>query len=291
MTHVGVVGLGKMGSEIARSLLRHGYQVSVWNRSRPPVDVLAAEGALPEASIEDLVRDVEAVIVMLWGDDAAREVTLGRVMPAARAGQLLIEMSTLSPAMYEVLASAALGRGVDFLAAPVLGSVDAVRQGTLIVLAGGSEKTFERAQPLLASLGKTVTFVGSATASGVLKLSNNTIMGVIAVTMAELLKLCAQAGIDRRLAVESISGAFGRIAGSKTQQLLDRDTDPHFSLDALLKDLLLSREAAATLHVSVPIFDCVLPAVEAAAQSGLGERDYIALALDPAPNREAEAKH
>ncbi len=244
MIAVGVVGLGKMGSALARSLLAHGYPVSVWDRTRANVDAVASAGATPRRSIEELVGAIDTVIVMLWGDDAAREVTLGRVIPVARKGQLIIEMSTLSPAMYATLEDAALARELEFLAAPVLGSVGAVAEGSITILPGGRRESYERAQPLLASLGKTVTYTGSVRASGVLKLANNTVLGVVAETLAELLQFCDRGGVDRALAVDSIDGAFGRIAASKRQQLLDRDTEPRFALDALLKDLLLAQEAA-----------------------------------------------
>ncbi len=282
MMHVGVIGLGKMGSAIARNLIARGYRVSVWNRSSEPAKALAALGATAQPSIAALVDAVDAVIVMLWGDDAARAVTLAQVIPAARTQQLLLEMSTLSPAMYETLEAAAIARNVDFLAAPVLGSVDLAQDGSLTILPGGRKETFERARTLLDSLAKTVTFTGSAAASGVLKLANNTVIGVVAETVRELLRLCDRAGLDRRLAIDSISGAFGRIANSKTRQLLDRDTEPRFSLDALLKDLLLSRTAAEALQVPMPILGCILPPIEEAAKGGLGDRDYIAVALEPA---------
>src|SRR5476651_2508469 len=160
MVSVGVVGLGKMGSAIARNLLARGYQVSVWNRSRGAVDALVSSGATPQPSIEELTKAVDAVIISLWGDEAAHDVTLDRVIPAAREQQLIVEMSTLSPAMYETLESAADARSVEFLAAPVLGSVNLAEQGSLTILPGGSEATFERARPLLESLGTTVTFTG-----------------------------------------------------------------------------------------------------------------------------------
>jgi 3-hydroxyisobutyrate dehydrogenase len=280
MMRVGVIGLGKMGSAIARNLLARKYQVSVWDRSRGPVDALASAGATPQPSVEELVKAVDAAIVMLWGDEAAREVTLGRAIPAARAQELIVEMSTLSPAMYETLESAANSRSVDFIAAPVLGSVAAAQQGSLTVLAGGRETTFERARPLLDSLGSDVKFTGSVRASGVVKLANNTVIGVVAEALAELLQWCDQDGIDRRFAVESLTGAFGRVAGSKTQQLLERDSEPRFSLNALLKDLLLAREAAESSRAPLSILNCVLPPVQRAAGSGLGDRDYIVLALE-----------
>jgi 3-hydroxyisobutyrate dehydrogenase-like beta-hydroxyacid dehydrogenase len=119
----------------------------------------------------------------------------------------------------------------------------------------------------------------SVSASAYLKLANNTVIGVVAETLAELLAVCDRAGVDRPTAVKSISGAFGRVANSKTQQLLDRDSGPRFSLNALLKDLQLARQAAQAVRVPTPILECVLPEVQRAAASGLGDRDYIALAL------------
>jgi 3-hydroxyisobutyrate dehydrogenase len=282
MMHVGFVGLGKMGSAMAHNLLTRGYQVSVWDRSPDHAQALVERGATQESSLKALVDAVDSIIVSLWGDDAAREVTLGQIIPAARAPKLVIEMSTLSPAMYETLETAALERGVEFLASPVLGSVDVARQGSLSILAGGREPTFERARPLLNALGTTVIYTGSVKASGYLKLANNAIIGIVADAIAELLAVCERAGVDRRLAVESITNAFGRVASSKTQQLLDRDAEPRFSLDALLKDLLLAREAAQSVQVPTPILECALPRIQAAASNGLGDRDYIVVALDSA---------
>jgi 3-hydroxyisobutyrate dehydrogenase-like beta-hydroxyacid dehydrogenase len=281
MMHVGVVGLGKMGSAMALNLLTRGHRVSVWNRSPDPAVELAQRGATQGSSLKALMDSVDTVIVSLWGDDAAREITLGQIIPAARATELLIEMSTLSPGMYETLERAALEGGVEFLAAPVLGSVDAARQGSLTILAGGRESTFERARPVLDALGTTVTYAGSVKASGYLKLANNSVIGVVADTLSELLAFCERGGVDRRLAVESLTSAFGRIASSKTQQLLDRDPESRFSLNALLKDLLLAGEAAHSAHAPLTILDCVLPRIQAAASSGLGDRDYIAVALEP----------
>ena len=125
-----------------------------------------------------------------------------------------------------------------------------------------------------------MTYTGSVSASAYLKLGNNTVIGVVAETLAELLHISERAGVDRRTAVESFSGAFGRVANSKTQQLLDRDSEPRFSLNALLKDLQLARAAAQAVDVPTPVLDCVLPEVQSAAESGLGDRDYIALALE-----------
>jgi 3-hydroxyisobutyrate dehydrogenase-like beta-hydroxyacid dehydrogenase len=226
-----------------------------------------------------MVAAVDCVVTMLWDDDVARMITLARVVPAAKATTTLVEMSTLSPQMYSTLEAAARERSVRFVAAPVLGSVEQARLGALTVLPGGDEQTIELVRPMLGCLG-TVLPTGSAAASGFLKLANNVVLGVFAEAEAELLQLCARAGLDRRLAVESITGAFERAARSKRQQILDDDARPRFSLDALLKDLRLASRAAESVNAPIALLQCVLPRFGEAADRGFGNRDYIALALE-----------
>lgn len=276
---VGVIGLGKMGSAFAQNWLAHNYQVAVWDRSPQAVTELANAGATPHATLESMIAAVDCLVTMLWDDGVARSVSLARVIPAAKPPTILVEMSTLSPQMYSTLEAAAMERNLSFVAAPVLGSVDQARLGTLTVLAGGEQQTIELVRPLLSCLG-TVTPTGSTAASGFLKLANNVVLGVFAEAEGELLELCTRAGVDRHIAVESITGAFERAARSKTQQILDDDEHPRFSLDALLKDLRLASGAAESVNAPVALLQFVLPRFVAAAARGLGNRDYIALALE-----------
>jgi 3-hydroxyisobutyrate dehydrogenase len=276
---VGVAGLGKMGSAFAQNWLAHNYQVAVWDRSPEALTELVKAGATPYSSLEAMVSAVDCVVTMLWDDEVARAITLTKVVPAIKPTAILVEMSTLSPRMYSTIQAAATERGVRFVAAPVLGSVDQARLGTLTVLAGGDGPTIELIRPLIACLG-TVLSTGSAAASGFLKLANNVVLGIFAEAEGELLELSARAGLDRRLAVESITGAFERAARSKKQQLLDDDARPRFSLDALLKDLRLASQAAESVNASVALLQCVLPRFAEAADRGLGNSDYIALALE-----------
>jgi 3-hydroxyisobutyrate dehydrogenase-like beta-hydroxyacid dehydrogenase len=279
MKNVGIAGLGKMGTAIARNLLDRGYRVSAWNRTRGAVDELAAAGAIACETPEALVAGADAVIAMLWDDAVAREITLGRIIPSAREGQLIVESSTLSPQMYQTLADAAGKRGADFLACPVVGSVDSARTGSLTVFAGGSTTALEHARDLLAAIGSTVTFSGSPLASGFLKLASNSVLGVIADSVGELLRMTDNAGVDRTLAIDTIVHAFER-AGGKRKQLIDRDTQPRFSASALLKDLRLARDARRSVNAGGKVMDCVLDEFEKTVKRGLGDRDYIAVALE-----------
>lgn len=278
MKNVGIAGLGKMGSAIARNLLDRGYRVSAWNRTQAAVDELVTAGAVACETPEALVGGADAVVAMLWDDAVAREITLGRIIPSAREGQLIVESSTLSPQMYQTLAHAAGERGVDFLACPVVGSVDSARTGSLTIFPGGSTTALEHARELLAAMGSTVTFSGSPVASGFLKLASNSVLGVIADSVGELLRMTDSAGVDRTLAIDTIVHAFER-AAAKRQQLVDRDTEPRFSASALLKDLRLARDARQSVNAGGDVMDCVLVEFEKTIERGLGDRGYIAVAL------------
>lgn len=276
--HVGIVGTGKMGSAIALNLLDRKYEVSVWNRNPKATEELVAAGAVRCDDVASLVASVDVIIAMLWDDDVAREISLGQIIPAARKGQLILESSTLSPDMYETLAAAAAQRAVDFLACPVVGSVDSARAGSLTIFPGGTQAAFEHGKELLGNLGSTITFTGSPKASGLLKLSSNAVLGIIADSMGELLDVLERGGVDRTLAIDTLVHAFER-AGGKRQQLVDRDTKARFSADALLKDLRLAKAARKELEIEAPVMDCVLKEFEDVVASGLGDQDYIAVAL------------
>jgi 3-hydroxyisobutyrate dehydrogenase-like beta-hydroxyacid dehydrogenase len=277
---VGIVGTGKMGSAMARNLLDRGYAVAVWNIDLAMMEPVVAAGAMPYEPVESLVENVDSVIVMLWDDAVAREISLGRVISAARKGQLVIETTTLSPQMYESLAQAAAARGVDFLASPVIGSVDGARAGTLRLYPGGTRRAFDRAQELLSAMGTSVTFTGSPAASGHLKLASNCVLAVLADTIGELLGTLGKAGVDRALSVETLFYMLERV-GTKRQQVLDRDSQPRFSAGALLKDLRSAHDAWEQLHVEAPLMESASTEFGSvvAAQPDLRSADYIAVGL------------
>jgi 3-hydroxyisobutyrate dehydrogenase len=276
--YVGIAGTGKMGSAMARNLLDRGYSVGVWNVDRAMMETSIDAGAIPFESLEALVASVEATIVMLWNDDVAREISLGRIIPAAREGALLIESTTLSPQMYRTLAHAAAQRGIDFLACPVIGSVDGARSGSLTLFPGGSTAAYERARALLSDIGSSLKFTGSPEASGHLKLASNCVLAVLADSLGELLGILARASVDRELAVDTLVFMLERVA-TKRQQLLERDATPRFSAGALLKDLRLARDARQNMNLTAPLMDAASAEFEKVAATGLENEDYIGVGL------------
>lgn len=276
--HVGVAGTGKMGTAIACNLIDRGYRVSVWNVDPSMMDAVLAAGATPFETPESLAASVDATIVMLWDDEVAKEVSLGRIIPAVPNGRIVLETTTLSPQMYEELAKTASARGVNFLACPVLGSVDGARAGTLALFPGGSAEAFERARELLSAMGESVQFTGSPAASGHLKLAGNCMLAVVADAIGELLAIMREAGVDRTLAVETLFYMLGRV-GTKKQQVLECDTEPRFSANALLKDLRLADATRQVMGARASLMATALAEFAAAVDGGAGNRDYIAAAL------------
>jgi len=277
-THVGIAGTGKMGSAIACNLLDRGYRVSVWNVDRGMMASVVDAGAVPFHELESLVANVDAMIVMLWDDEVAQEISLSRIIPAARDGQLVIESTTLSPQMYERLAQAAAARGVHFLACPVIGSVDGARTGSLSLFPGGAPAAFERGRELLSAMGSSIRYTGSAAASGHLKLASNCMLAVLSQSIGELLAAMRRAGVERVLAVDTLVYMLERVA-TKRQQLLDGDTRARFSAGALVKDLRLAHAARQILQVPAPLIDTASAEFERAVETGLGDDDYIAVGL------------
>lgn len=274
---IGVAGTGKMGSAIASNLMDRGFRVSVWNVDPVMMQPLAAAGAAAFENLEAMIAGVDAVIAMLWDDEVARDISLGRIIPGARKGQLVIETTTLSPQMYQRLADAAAQRGVDFLACPVLGSVDGARAGTLTLLPGGSGEAFDRARQLLDVLGSVVTFTGSPSASGHLKLAFNSMLCVNAGAIGELLGIMRKAGVDRALAIDTLFMALERV-GTKRDMLKENDMRARFSGNALQKDLQLAKAARANLSAETPLLDCAAEEFARAIEMGVGDDDYIAVA-------------
>ena len=171
----------------------------------------------------------------------AKSLSAGSFRPRAKASSSSNRPRSPRRCMTS-LADAAARRGVDFLACPVIGSVDGARTGALTLYPGGSTQAFERGRELLSAMGSTVKFTGSPAASGHLKLASNCVLAVIADSLGELLGILGRAGVDRALAVDTLVYMLERVA-TKRQQLQENDAQPRFSASALLKDLRLARAA------------------------------------------------
>jgi 2-hydroxy-3-oxopropionate reductase len=278
---VGFIGLGIMGGPMALNLLKAGYPLVVHNRTRAKEEPLVSEGASGAASAREVAAASDVVITMLPDSPDVEAVYFGDdgVIAGARSGQLLIDMSSIAPAVARSVSSAAREVGADALDAPVSGGDVGARDGTLSIMVGGSSEGFERARPLFEVLGKTVVHMGEAGAGQTAKACNQILVAVTIEAVSEALVLASKAGVDPERLLEVLSGG---LAGNKVMEVrrrnfLEHDFTPGFKLALHRKDLGIALRTGRELDVFLPttaIVDQMLSALIAAGDGGL---DHSAL--------------
>jgi 3-hydroxyisobutyrate dehydrogenase-like beta-hydroxyacid dehydrogenase len=274
---VGVVGLGAMGSRIARRLSDAGHELVVWNRDPARAEPLVAAGVLAAATPADVAKRAEAVITMVADPRALVDVTEGPEGVVAGVGEstTLIQMSTVGPDSISRLA--ALLPDEALLDSPVLGSVAEVEAGTLNVFVGGSPEPFEHWQPLLSTLG-TVLHLGPVGAGTAAKLvANTTLVGVIGI-LGEALALAETLGLSREAAFEVLGKtALADQAERRRAAVESGEYPPRFALYLARKDADLILEAAEKAGIELRLTRGAREWLADAEAAGLGDADYSAV--------------
>ena len=283
MVRVGYIGLGLMGKPMAFNLLRAGFPLVVHNRSRAKVDELAAAGAEPAHSPAGVAGRADVVITCLPKPPDVEQVYLGAggVLEAARAGQVLIDMSTIDPDTHRRIAAAAAARGAGYLDAPVSGGTSGARDATLTIMVGGEARHLEQARPVLEALGRTIYHVGPTGAGAVAKLVNNMVGAVNTLAAAEGLVLGVKAGLDPALLAEVVQASSG---GSKAFALtaataISGDFSPGFMIDLQAKDVRLAVDLGNQLGVRLLAGSLASATLTEAIGAGLGDRNSTAVIL------------
>jgi 2-hydroxy-3-oxopropionate reductase len=253
---IGVIGLGIMGRPMAKNLLKAGHSLVVHNRSQGAVQELAGLGAKTASSPEAVAREAGIIILMLPNSPDVELVALGPrgLLGGVRAGQTVIDMSTISPIVSQKVGVALAEKGVRMLDAPVSGGEKGAIEGTLSIMVGGERKVFEEMLPVFQAMGKTITYLGPLGAGGFTKLANQIIVAVNLTALGEALVLAAKAGLDIELTLKALGGglAGSRCLDQKTPNYLAHEFKPGFKVDLHYKDLGLIMEASRALGVPLP---------------------------------------
>jgi 2-hydroxy-3-oxopropionate reductase len=280
-TRIGFIGLGIMGKPMARNLMKADYQVVVHNRSQAPVNELAAEGATPAASPKEVASQSEVVITMLPDSPQVQAVMTGEngVLAGAKAGTLVIDMSTISPLVTQQLAQEAQTRGVRMLDAPVSGGDVGAQQGTLSIMVGGSDEDFEQAKPIFEVLGKTIVHVGGIGAGQVVKACNQIVVALTIEAVSEALVLGSKAGVDPAVILKVLSGglAANRVMEVRGPNFLKHNFQPGFKIALHHKDLGIALTAGREYGVPLPVTALVDQMLQALKLRGQGDQDHSAI--------------
>jgi 3-hydroxyisobutyrate dehydrogenase-like beta-hydroxyacid dehydrogenase len=278
---VGVIGLGAMGSGLAESLLRAGHEVVVWNRSKPPLELLRTAGA-HAADTPAEVFAADAVVTMLANDEAVREVILdGGLLKCANGGTVHVMSATISVVLAKELEKVHARERVALVCAPVLGRPDVAVKGELNVLAAGNRAALATVQPVLDAIGRrTWTFGEQPHKANVAKLSANFMIAATIELLAEVFAFTEKSGLDPKVFFEMATNTLFAAPVFRTYGglILERNFEPaKFKLTLGLKDVRLALAAGEAVEVPLPFASVLRDNFLDAIANGAADKDWAAL--------------
>ncbi len=277
----GFVGLGIMGRPMALNLRRAGH--ALWVHGRRPVtrEVLVEAGAQACATAAEVAANADVIFIMVSDTPDVEHVVAGEngLLQRLQPGQVVVDMSTISPAATRRLAQELEARGVEMLDAPVSGGEIGAINATLSIMVGGKETVFRRVKPLFDALGKNIVHVGGNGAGQVAKACNQIVAGVTIEAVSEALTFARQCGVDPARVREALMGGFAgsRILEVHGKRMLEHDFKPGFTARLHQKDLRIVIESAHQLGLALPATALVAQHLNALMGSGEGDLDSAAI--------------
>jgi len=280
---VGFVGLGRMGTPMARCVLQAGFSLRVWNRSPGKAEALASAGAIAALSPRELAENADVVVTMLADSDALDAVLTGAdgLLAGLRAGAVVVDTSTIGPKAARRAAAAVTEAGGHWIDAPVSGSTAIAEKGELTLMLGGETSAVERAEPVLAAFSAKRFHLGEAGAGAAMKLAVNAVVAILNEAVAESLVLAERSGIDREAAYDVL--AAGAVAAPYVHYKRDAFLHPEetpcaFTVGLMRKDLELALEIAGELGVDLAAVRAADGILERAEVQGLEGEDFSRVA-------------
>jgi 3-hydroxyisobutyrate dehydrogenase len=263
MTNIAFIGVGNMGGPMARNLIKAGHSVTAFDLSDAVLDPVLKAGARKGATANDAAKGAEVVITMLPAGTHVRKVYLENgLIGAAEKGALLIDCSTIDIDSARAVHAAAEKAGFDFIDAPVSGGTGGAEAGTLTIMCGASDKAFQRAEPILAKMGKKIAHAGGAGAGQAAKICNNMMLGISMIGTCEAYALGEKLGLDPQKLFDIMSTSSGQswslttycpVPGPVPTSPANRDYTGGFATALMLKDLKLSQNAAQSVGANTPL--------------------------------------
>ncbi len=281
MQQVAFLGLGGMGTAMARNLRKAGFPLTVYNRTPARAEALAVEGIARADTPCEAARKAEVIISMVGNDQASQQVWLGQdgALAGARPGAVLIECSTLSLAWVRELAALAATRNLAFLDAPVTGSKPAAEARQIGLFVGGDAAVMQQVQPVLAAMSQFQSHMGESGAGTKMKLVINLIIGLHAEALAEGLNLAEQAGLDMEQVIPLLAngGVGSPVVKMKIEPMVRRQYQSLFALRWLHKDLTYALRFADELNLPMPALATAREIYRLAGNLGLNDADFSAV--------------
>jgi len=275
---IGFIGLGIMGKPMSKNLLKAGYEVVALDTNKKNLDEVVAAGAKAADSPRAVAEQVSIVITMLPNSPQVREVVLGErgVIEGAKAGSILIDMSSIAPLVSRQIAEQLAAKGVEMLDAPVSGGQPKAIEGTLSVMVGGKKEIFDRCYDVMEAMAGSVVLTGAIGAGNITKLANQIIVAINIAAMSEALVLASKAGVEPELVYQAIRGglAGSTVLDAKAPLVMDRKFNPGFRINLHIKDLANVLDTSHELGVPLPLTAAVMEMLLTLKVKGMGDLDH-----------------
>ena len=278
MKKIGFIGLGIMGRPMALNLLKAGYSLTVCDINPEPVAELVKAGAAEAASPKEAVKDCELIITMLPNSPEVKQVMLGPggVLEGVSPGMIYVDMSSIAPLAAQEVSAACAEKGVTMLDAPVSGGEPKAIDGSLAVMVGGPQETFDAVKDVLAVMGGSITRVGDIGSGNTTKLANQIMVALHIAAMSEAMVLATKAGVDPEAVFKAIRGglAGSTVLDAKMPLVLEGNFKPGFRIELHIKDLMNALDTAHALGVPVPLSAGVMEIMQALKVDGKQADDH-----------------
>lgn len=279
---IGFIGLGIMGKPMSKNLLKAGYELVVNDRNAESVADVVAQGATSADSAKAVAEQCEVIITMLPNSPHVKEVVLGEggVIEGAKAGTIVIDMSSIAPLASREIHAELAKKGVALLDAPVSGGEPKAIDGTLSVMVGGDKELFDKCYDIMKAMAGSVVHTGEIGAGNVTKLANQVIVALNIAAMSEALALATKAGVNPELVYQAIRGglAGSTVLDAKAPMVMNRNFKPGFRIDLHIKDLANALDTSHGVGAQLPLTAAVMEMMQALKADGLGTADHSALA-------------
>jgi 2-hydroxy-3-oxopropionate reductase len=278
---IGFIGLGTMGTPMARNVVKGGHSVTVWSRRSEAMAPLVNAGATAGDSPADVAANSDVIVTMVTDTQAVNDVVLGQhgIVRGARTGSIVIDHSTIDPNGARRIAGELQTRGIEMLDAPVSGGGIAAEAGTLVTMVGGSKAALERATPVLCCYAKSIVHIGPSGAGQIAKACNQICVIVNQLGAAEAMLLAERAGVDPATVKEALMAGFAasRMLELQAPKMIARDFAGKIESRLHHKDIHIALDVARTLGIDLPGSGAAADVLDTLQQRGGARQDSAAV--------------
>jgi 3-hydroxyisobutyrate dehydrogenase len=278
---VGLIGTGLMGKAIATRLLKSGYKVTVYNRTKEKVESLKALGAVIADTPMQVAKNSDLVMTVVKDAAAVEQVAFGEkgIVHGKHDGLALADVSTINPVSSRAIAKRLKENGITMLDTPVMGGPRLAEQGTLVLMIGGSKETYEKYKKVFDTVGNKSFYLGENGSAHAMKLALNLQIAMNALALSEGITLSKGAGLNPELFLQILNSTYFKtgMSENKGPKMIKDDFEATFALQMMMKDLSTINEAARAFNVTLPMVSLAEQLYRAAANSNFGDLDYTGI--------------